>query len=153
MSNTILELFEQHSHGEQQQALEVRNILTLFPGLYDRYVSGLQQFGEGVVIYTPDTRQTAGYMAAGSFPDEDGMMELMAMLRERAPDMNHVPVVFLYQCGCVSGYVMTAQIAWPPGTAEDMAQVTAAIYGHLTTIGSPRFVGEDDVSQPWDIEL
>lgn len=152
MANTVLTLHEQHTHGANQHTLETKSVLSLFPGIYDTYVDGVAAHGPGVVIYAPETRSSAGYLPLDGITESDGMVELIQYLQANTPDDNHVPVMFIYKCGCVSGYVMTAGFSLSPGV-PDFARVTAEIFGHLDDVRSPRFVGEHTVPNPWDIEL
>lgn len=144
---------DEHGHGKGQQEIEARNVLALFPGIYNTYVDGLERFGDGVVVYAPETRQTAGFIPLGGIDNGHAMLELLGRLKEKTPDRNHVPVVFMYTCGHVSGYVVTASFAWNTGE-PDMAEITCQMYAELVKAKPPRFVGEEPaVPEPWDFDL
>lgn len=149
--HTVLTLEKSHGHGPEHQEREIKDILSLFPGIYNSYQDGQEQFGPGIVIYVPETRKDAGFLAVSQMPHGDGMRELTLHLRAQVPDQNHVPVVFLYKCGCVSGYVMTAGYAMQPGQ-PNFATITAEVYGHLDAVKAPRFVGEEP-PETWELDL
>lgn len=153
MENTFIVWLEEHGHGPGRQEEEIRSILTVFPAIYDKYAANQEQFGAGVIIYAPEHRRDAGFAPMDGMPESQGMTDMILKMRELTPDMNHVPVVFIYTCGHVSGYVLTGAYSLKP-SEPSMARVVSEVYGELHTVKPPKFVGETPSSpEPWDLEL
>lgn len=149
--STFIKL-DSHGHGDDAAEYEMKNILRLFPGLYNTYRLGLDTLGPGVVVYVPETNDVAGY--APVEPQEQGgaITEMIEILRDATPNLNYVPVMFMYKCGHVSGYILTALISPVPGV-PNIAEITGQFFGQVIDAERRPASYRSHQANPWEMDL